>query len=237
MANHMSRKAALLPLFALGAALGVSGPGAVSLAQEARPLPPPLVDEHNAAASETAIVAGGCFWGVQGVFQHVRGIASATSGYAGGEARTADYETVSGGSTGHAESVRIVFDPRQISYGNILQIFFSVVHDPTEKNRQGPDFGTQYRSAVFPATAAQADVARKYIAQLDAAGVFRQPIATRVESSSGFFAAESYHQNFLTRHPQHPYIVVNDLPKIEALRQAFPTLYRPDPVLVAGADG
>ncbi|HEY1258584.1 MAG TPA: peptide-methionine (S)-S-oxide reductase MsrA [Stellaceae bacterium] len=206
-------------------------------AEEARLVPPPAMDEPTATApaSEVAILAGGCFWGVQGVFQHVAGVAAAVSGYAGGAADTAQYETVSDGGTGHAESVRVIFDPRRVSYGRILQIYFSVAHDPTELNRQGPDVGTQYRSAIFPTDPQQARIAKAYIAQLDAAHVFAGPIVTRIEPDKRFYPAEAYHQNYLTLHPNQPYIAINDLPKIAALKRLFPQLYRESPVLVATA--
>jgi peptide-methionine (S)-S-oxide reductase len=205
-------------------------------AEGARALPAPMVDlPPGSATSATIVLAGGCFWGVQGVFQHVKGVNNAVSGYAGGEKKTADYEVVSTGRTGHAESVEVSYDPRQISYGRLLQIFFSVVHDPTELNRQGPDTGTQYRSAIFPTTAEQASVARAYIAQLDQAHVFRKPIVTKIEPDRLFYPAEGYHQDFLTRNPSYPYIAINDLPKIEDLKRLSPDLYRPTPVLVAAA--
>jgi peptide-methionine (S)-S-oxide reductase len=202
-------------------------------ADSARVVPPPDVDlPAGAAPTSTTVLAGGCFWGVQGVFQHVKGVTSAVSGYAGGERRTASYEIVSMGGTGHAESVQVTFDPRQVSYGRLLQVFFSVVHDPTELNRQGPDEGTQYRSAIFPADAEQARVAQAYIAQLDQAHVFKKRIATRIEPDRAFYPAERYHQDFLTRNPRYPYIVINDLPKIDDLKRLFPDLYRAAPVLV-----
>jgi peptide-methionine (S)-S-oxide reductase len=187
-----------------------------------------------AEATETAVVAGGCFWGVQGVFQHVKGVSNAVSGYAGGDARGATYDAVSTGGTGHAESVRITYDPRQISYARVLQVFFSVAHDPTQLNRQGPDHGTQYRSAIFPMNAEQAAIAKAYIEQLEKAKVFPAAIVTRIEPDRPFFAAEAYHQDFLVRNPTYPYIVYNDLPKVEDLKRLFPALYRPDPVLVSG---
>jgi peptide-methionine (S)-S-oxide reductase len=204
-------------------------------AEEARVVPAPAVDPPSTASSEVAVLAGGCFWGVQGVFQHVKGVRNAVSGYAGGEEATAEYETVSGGRTGHAESVQVTFDPRRISYGRILQIYFSVAHDPTEVDRQGPDVGTQYRSAIFPTSAPQAETAQAYIAQLDHAHVFGAPIATRVEPDRVFYPAEAYHQDFLTQHPTYPYIVINDLPKVAALKRLFPGLYRAEPVLVSSA--
>jgi peptide-methionine (S)-S-oxide reductase len=215
---------------------GTSWWASASRAEEARAIPAPAKDEPvGSSTAETAVLAGGCFWGVQGVFQHVAGVTNAVSGYAGGDKETAQYETVSSGTTGHAESVRITFDPRQISYGRILQIFFSVAHDPTELNRQGPDTGTQYRSAIFPQDAAQAATAKAYIAQLDAAHAFAAPIVTRIEPDRAFYPAEAYHQDFLERHPTHPYIVINDLPKVEMLKRLFPTRYRAEPVLVATA--
>jgi peptide-methionine (S)-S-oxide reductase len=206
-----------------------------SAAQEALKLPLAAVDEKPGqdTTSEAIVLAGGCFWGVQGVFQHVEGVTSAVSGYAGGDKSTAVYETVSTGTTGHAESVRVSFDPRKISLGRILQVYFSVVHDPTELNRQGPDVGTQYRSAIFPANAEQARIAKGYISQLNQAHIFNAAIVTRIEPGRTFNPAEDYHQDFLTLHPRYPYIVYNDLPKIEDLKNLFPDLYRADPVLVA----
>ena len=205
-------------------------------AEGARVLPAPVVDAPpGQATSAVVVLAGGCFWGVQGVYQHVKGVTNAVSGYAGGDKRTAEYETVSGGRTGHAESVQVTYDPRQISYGRVLQIFFSVVHDPTELNRQGPDTGTQYRSAIFPANADQAEVAKAYIAQLDQAHAFKKPIVTRIEPDRAFYPAETYHQDFLTHNPTYPYIAINDLPKIDDLKRLMPELYRATPVLVAAA--
>ncbi|GAB2907466.1 peptide-methionine (S)-S-oxide reductase MsrA [Paralcaligenes sp. KSB-10] len=202
-------------------------------AETATAIPPPAHNEPAGGAhTETAVFAGGCFWGVQGVFQHVQGVQQAVSGYAGGVAGTAHYETVSGGSTGHAESVQVTFDPATVTYGKLLQIFFSVAHNPTELNRQGPDTGTQYRSALFPTSALQQQVAQAYIAQLDAAHLFSRPLVTRIEKYTGFYPAEAYHQNFLTMHPNYPYIVINDLPKIAQLKRLFPDRYRNDPVLV-----
>ena len=207
--------------------------GTASAAGSGRLVPPPAVDEPAAArSSEVAVVAGGCFWGVQGVYQHVKGVTSAVSGYAGGDERTAEYEMVGTGRTGHAESVRIVFDPRVISYGRVLQIFFSVAHDPTELNRQGPDDGPQYRSTIFPTSAEQARVAKAYIQQLNDARVFAAPVVTTVEEGRDFYRAEPYHQDFLERHPPYPYIVVNDLPKVADLKRLFAELYRAKAVLV-----
>lgn len=220
-------------LLAMGAAFGVSR----SAAEEGRAIPAPAVNETaaQAAAPEVAVLAGGCFWGVQGVFQHVKGVSSAVSGYAGGEADTAHYEIVGSGTTGHAEAVTVTFDPRMISYGRILQIYFSVAHDPTQLNRQGPDVGTQYRSTIFPTTQEQAKIAKAYIEQLSQARVFDADIVTTIEPDRQFHPAEDYHQDFLTLNPSHPYIIINDLPKIEDLRQFFPDLYRDDPVLVTAA--
>jgi len=208
-----------------------------STAEIAAPtIPAPAADEQaGGQATEVAVLAAGCFWGVQGVFQHVNGVTNAVSGYAGGDKKTAHYELVGSGSTGHAETVRVTFDPRKISYGRILQIYFSVAHDPTQLNRQGPDYGPQYRSAIFPTSTEQTRVAKAYIAQLNQARVYDAAIVTKIEQGREFFPAEDYHQDFLTRHPGHPYIVYNDLPKIDDLKRLFPDLYRPDPVLVATA--
>ncbi len=230
--NLARRLASPLAIAALAAAMLTWQRSAAS-AEAAVPIAAPLVDEPAADShSETAVFAGGCFWGVQGVFQHVRGVTAAVSGYAGGGAATAHYETVSGGDTGHAESVRVTFDPTQVSYGRLLQVFFSVAHNPTEFNRQGPDSGTQYRSALFPLNPAQRKVATAYIAQLDAAHSFKAPLATRVENYTGFYQAEGYHQNYLTQNPGNPYIAINDLPKVENLKRVMPAIYRADPVLV-----
>ena len=186
-------------------AIGVGLTVLQSSAEIAHVIPTPAVDEAaGAQPSEVAVIAGGCFWGVQGVFQHVNGVTNAVSGYAGGEKRTAQYEKVGSGSTGHAESVRITFDPRKISYGQILRIYFSVAHDPTQLNRQGPDVGTQYRSAIFPANAEQARIAKAYIAQLNQVRVYNAAIATKIEPDREFFPAEDYHQDFMTHHPSHP---------------------------------
>ena len=175
---------------------------------------------------QTAVFAGGCFWGVEGVFDHVKGVTSAISGYSGGKAHTANYETVSTGTTGHAESVKVVFDPAKVSYGQLLKVFFSVAHDPTQLNRQSPDVGTQYRSEIFTTNAAQQQVANAYIAQLSAAKVFADPIVTRVEPLQHFYPAEDYHQNYLEMHPHEPYIVYNDAPKLVHLKAMFPALYK-----------
>jgi peptide-methionine (S)-S-oxide reductase len=210
-----------------------SGSGIAS-AQEGTKIPAPTVDEAKATSGkETAVFAGGCFWGVQGVFQRVAGVENAVSGYAGGAKNTASYETVSGGKTGHAESVKITFDPQKVSYGHLLQIYFSVAHDPTQLNRQGPDRGTQYRSTVFPTNAEQARVAKAYIDQLNKARIYDAAIVTTIEPDKPFYPAENYHQDFLTSNPTYPYIAYNDLPKIENLKKLFPSDFRAEPVLVA----
>jgi peptide-methionine (S)-S-oxide reductase len=186
---------------------------------------PPVIDNPKVSgAPQTAVLAGGCFWGVQGVFEHVRGVKQVVSGYAGGEKSTAEYETVSSGTTGHAESVKITFDPAEISYGQILQIAFSVVHDPTQLNRQGPDTGTQYRSAIFYADETQKHIAEAYIRQLDQAHAYPRAIVTRVDPLKGFYPAEDYHQDYLFHHPTAPYIAYNDMPKVENFKQLFPAL-------------
>ena len=192
--------------------------------------PKPAVDSPLASAKseETAVVSGGCFWGIQAVFQHLKGVVSATSGYSGGAANTAHYEDVSTGATGHAESVKIVFDPSQISYGQILMIFFSVAHNPTELNYQGPDHGTHYRSSIFYSDGQQKKIAQAYIAQLDSAKVYSQPIVTQVVPLQAFYPAEDYHQDYLKHHSYEPYIVINDLPKLTSLKKEFPSLYRGD---------
>jgi peptide-methionine (S)-S-oxide reductase len=191
------------------------------------PVPAPAVDAQRATApgKQTMVIAGGCFWGIQAVFQHVKGVITATSGYSGGSAKTAEYETVSGGDTGHAESVQVVFDPSQITYGELLRVFFSVAHDPTELNRQGPDTGTQYRSSIFYTSDEQKHIAEAYITQLDGAGVFPHRIVTKVVPLQAFYPAEAYHQNYAALHPNQPYIFYNDAPKVEHLRQEFPDLY------------
>lgn len=196
-------------------------------------IPPPALDLPRADGSlQTAVFAGGCFWGVQGVFQHVRGVTNAVSGYAGGNKSSAHYELVASGSTGHAESVQVTFNPGMVTYGQLLQVFFSVAHDPTQLNRQGPDVGTQYRSAIFYTDDAQRKVAVAYIEQLDKARAFPHAIVTRLDPLNGFYAAESEHQDFLERNPRHPYIVFNDLPKVANLQALFPKLYNAQPTLV-----
>lgn len=228
------RSTALVTGVLVAAGLGLS---ALHSTAEVAPrvIPAPVADEPATGASETAVLAGGCFWGVQGVFQHVDGVTSAVSGYAGGEAKSAHYEMVGSGGTGHAESVQITFDPSKISYGRILQIYFSVAHDPTQLNRQGPDVGPQYRSAIFPGNPEQAKIAKAYIAQLNQARVYEAAIVTKIEPDRKFYAAEDYHQDFMTKHPSHPYIVYNDVPKVDDLKHLFPKVYRDDPVLVAAA--
>jgi peptide-methionine (S)-S-oxide reductase len=190
-------------------------------------VPNPTVDATRVAKSgeQTVVVAGGCFWGIQAVFQHVKGVTNATSGYSGGDARTAQYEIVSTGETGHAESVKITYDPSQVTFGELLRVFFSVAHDPTQLNRQGPDDGTQYRSVIFYGNEEQKKIAQAYIAQLDQAKVFPRPIVTQVVPLKAFYPAEAYHQNYATLHPDQPYIVYNDAPKVAHLRQQFPELY------------
>jgi peptide-methionine (S)-S-oxide reductase len=215
----------------VAAVLGCEILTAAFAGEEAVVIPAPALDSPKAAGPmQTAVVAGGCFWGVQGVYQRVRGARQVLSGYAGGAKETADYETVSRGSSGHAESVEIRFDPKELSYGEILQIYFSVAHDPTQLNRQGPDVGTQYRSAIFYADESQKRIAEAYIAQLDRAKVFRRPIVTKLERLTGFYPAEDYHQDFLLKNPNYPYIVINDLPKIASLKRVFPARYLDQPV-------
>jgi peptide-methionine (S)-S-oxide reductase len=193
----------------------------------AAPLPPPAVDVPKATApgAQTAVFAGGCFWGVEAVFRHVKGVKAAVSGYAGGGKQSADYQLVSTGMTGHAESVQVTYDPSQVTYGELLRIFFSVAHDPTQLNRQGPDVGSQYRSAIFVSDAEQKRVAEAYVAQLSAAKAFAEPIVTQVTPLPAFYPAEDYHQDYLAKHPTQPYIVYNDLPKLAALKEQFPARY------------
>jgi peptide-methionine (S)-S-oxide reductase len=204
-------------------------------AEDAVIIPPPALDVVPSENLQTVVLAGGCFWGVQGVFQHTAGVVSAVSGYAGGSRMTANYELVSTGTTGHAESVEIKYDPKKVSYGKILQIFFSVVHDPTQLNRQGPDSGTQYRSAIFTTSDKQRNVADAYIAQINAAKVYPKAIVTTVGPLQGFFPAEDYHQDYLTLHPYQPYIAYNDLPKVENLKRVFAENYVEKPTLARNA--
>jgi peptide-methionine (S)-S-oxide reductase len=233
--TSLIRPALIFAALLLGAGLTLRG--LPSAAESARSIPPPALDEptNPQVTSEVTVLAGGCFWGVQGVFQHVEGVTRAVSGYAGGGGDTAHYEMVGTNTTGHAESVQVTFDPNRVSYGRILQIYFSVAHDPTELNRQGPDVGTQYRSAIFPTNAEQARIAEAYIAQLNQAHVFDAAIVTKIEPGRNFYPAEDYHQDFLARNPRYPYIAINDLPKIENLKRLFPDLYRATPLLVAAA--
>jgi len=229
--DSLSSRLAALALVGLFAATALAVPPALA-AEEAVKIPPPSFDEKSGSGVEKAVFAGGCFWGVQGVFQHVKGVASAVSGYAGGDASTAVYQVVGSGSTGHAEAVEVTFDPTQVSFGKLLQVFFSVAHNPTQLNYQGPDYGTQYRSAIFPHDAEQERIARAYIDELDAAKLFNGKIVTTLEGTMPFYPAEDYHQDFLTLNPTYPYIVYNDLPKIANLKALFPELYRDKPVLV-----
>ena len=232
MAAHAKGLRAVLVAAAMLLPLGLRA----AMAEEARVIPAPALDEPATQdGTRTIVLAGGCFWGVQGVFQHTKGVISAVSGYAGGDRSTARYEKVTTGATGHAESVQITYDPRQITYGRLLRVFFSVVHDPTQLNRQGPDIGTQYRSAIFPADAEQARIAKAYVAQLNRARAFPAAIVTRIEADRPFYPAEAYHQDFMARNPTHPYIVYNDAPKLADLQRIFPGLYRSSPVLVSAA--
>ncbi len=228
--------AALLCALAVGAFLLHLSPGRAAELDHA--VPSPVLDETAGGRQpETLILAGGCFWGIQGVFQHVRGVEQAVSGYDGGAASTAHYEMVGTGTTGHAESVRMTYDPRVITYGQLLRIFFSVATDPTQVNQQYPDTGPQYRSEIFATTPAQARIAKAYITQLDQAKIWDQPIATIVGKDTGFYPAEGYHQNYLTLHPDSDYIATFDLPKISALQKTFPAAFSVQPVLVPGAKG
>jgi peptide-methionine (S)-S-oxide reductase len=220
----------LILLLVAGFLWSAAGPAAAT----AIPLPDPVVDQQSASdESQTAVIAGGCFWGIQAVFQHTKGVQLAVSGYSGGLKTNPTYEEITTGRTGHAESVQIKFNPREISYGQILKIFFSVAHDPTQLNRQGPDVGTQYRSAIFYTDGEQKKVAEAYIAQLDKAGAFKSPIVTKVGQLAVFYTAEDYHQDYAIKHPTQPYIAIHDLPKVENLKQLFPSFYRTTPVTVA----
>jgi peptide-methionine (S)-S-oxide reductase len=231
MSTMIKRPALLLALALAAAPLAAHAESAVTI-------PPPAADTTaQGNGLETAVLAGGCFWGIQAVYQHTQGVKNAVSGYAGGAQKDAVYETVSSGRTGHAEAVQVTFDPKQISYGKILQIFFSVAHDPTQLNRQGPDTGPQYRSEIFPQSEAQAKIAKAYIAQLDAAKAYKRPIATKTGTmKAAFFPAEAYHQDYAIRHPYQPYIVFNDAPKVENLKKTFPDFWNEKPVLVSQAD-
>ena len=231
-AAGLRRRAVLFGLAALPALSVTLRPGAVAAQEKPVVIPPPAVDLEETGNKSTAIFAGGCFWGVQGVFQRVRGVLNAVSGYAGGAPETATYDLTTRGDTGHAETVEITYDPSQVSYGDLLHVFFSVAHNPTQLNFQGPDRGTQYRSAIFVRSREEEDVARAYVAQLDATGLFEGPIVTTLEPFEAFYPAEQYHQDFLTLNPDWPYIVVHDLPKIAALEAIFPDKFRAEPVLV-----
>lgn len=220
-----------LSQFALGSALALAiaagaATGGRASAETFVNAPQPRVTAPATGKTETAIFAGGCFWGVEGVFDHVKGVLSATSGYAGGKTRSVSYETVSTGTTGHAEAVRIVFDPAKVSYAELLRVYFSVVADPTTLNYQGPDHGTQYRTALFPQSARQERIARAYLQQLTQSRTFPRPIVTSIEHSNTYYPAEQYHQNFMAKNPTYPYIVINDRPKVDALKSMFPRLYR-----------
>jgi peptide-methionine (S)-S-oxide reductase len=221
MSNWFSRCSVLLSTIVFLSIVACAGDRSVTT------IPVPVVDASIASgkSEQTAVVAGGCFWGIQAVFQHVKGVISATSGYSGGPEKTAQYEFVSTGETGHAESVRITYDPSKITYGQILRVFFSVAHDPTQLNRQGPDEGTQYRSSIFYGNDEQKRIAEAYIAQLEQAKIFPRPIVTQVVPLRTFYPAESYHQDYAAHHPDNPYIVYNDAPKVVHLREQFPDLY------------
>ncbi|MEP7246230.1 MAG: peptide-methionine (S)-S-oxide reductase MsrA [Gammaproteobacteria bacterium] len=232
ISSHLRSVAAVLLL-----AGGIVVPLAACAAEAAVVIPAAAMDNSKAKGPlQTAVVAGGCFWGVQGVFEHLSGVRKVVSGYAGGEKRSAQYETVSEGRSGHAESVEITFDPEAVTYGQILQVFFSVAHDPTQLNRQGPDSGTQYRSSIFFADDTQKKIALAYIAQLDKTGVYRRPIVTRVDALKGFYAAEGYHQDYLLNNPRSAYIVYNDLPKIRNFEQTLPQLYKTKATTVSGSE-
>ncbi|MGZ2505966.1 peptide-methionine (S)-S-oxide reductase [Rhizobium leguminosarum] len=237
----VNRAGELRPLLIAGVFVGVFCAGwfvdGPSAAEQPKVLPPPLSDVLDKAATQTAVFAGGCFWGTQGVFQHVNGVLATTAGYAGGTKETAVYEITETGATDHAEAVQIVFDPHKVSYGTLLQVFFSVAHDPTQLNRQGADVGTQYRSAIFPQTAEQASVAEKYIKQLDGTHSLGSPIVTKIESDKAFYRAEDYHQDYLVNNPTQSYIAFVEQPKVDALRQLFPSLWRETPLLTTDQRG
>ncbi|QJU57312.1 peptide-methionine (S)-S-oxide reductase MsrA [Sphingomonas sp. AP4-R1] len=232
MSSFASRILAGVAALGLGYAL-VGGTSSLA-AETAINAPAPAITAPATGTSETAMFAGGCFWGVQGVFQHVKGVKSALSGYTGGSLRGPNYERVSEGDTGHAESVKVVFDPRVVSYADLLRVYFSVITDPTQLNRQGPDTGTQYRSALFPTSPEQQKVAEAYLAQLRLARLWQRPIVTRIEKAQAFYPAEGYHQDYLTLHPDAGYIRYNDLPKVAALKRLYPQFWREKPVLVRG---
>ncbi|HEY4113636.1 MAG TPA: peptide-methionine (S)-S-oxide reductase MsrA [Rhizomicrobium sp.] len=226
------RKAATFVIGSMIAAVGLAAWLQMASAEDARVLPPAAADETAPPGSETAVLAGGCFWGMQGMFEHVKGVQHVWAGYSGGASYTAHYAMVGTETTGHAESIKIAFDPKVVSYGTLLRLYFSVAHDPTELNRQGPDEGSSYRSEIFFASPEQEKIAHAYIAQLTKAHVFAEPIVTKVEALNGFYPAEGYHQDYLIHHPESGYIQVNDLPKIANLKRLYPTLYRDTPVMV-----
>lgn len=231
----MRRTGPFATLMILAAGVAAFAPN-VMAAEAPVPIAAPTLDEPAGAGLETAVLAGGCFWGIQAVYQHTKGVTKAVSGYAGGTQKDADYETVSSGRTGHAEAVQVTFDPREISYGKVLQIFFSVAHNPTELNRQGPDSGPQYRTEIFPQSDEQAKVAKAYIAQLDAAKSFKRPIVTKTGTmKQAFYPAETYHQDYAVLHPYNPYIAINDAPKVGNLKRLFADVYRETPMTVAKA--
>ncbi len=227
---------AITLVLALAALLGLQAARQAGADAINKPIPPPALDTPAAEATgpQTAVLAGGCFWGLQGMFEHVKGVTRVVAGYSGGSKESAHYEMVGTERTGHAESVEITFDPKQVSYGQLLQLYFSVAHDPTEVDRQGPDTGPSYRSEIFYNSPTQRRIAEAYVAQLGKANVFDRAIATRIEQEKGFYPAEDYHQDFLIHNPHYPYIVINDLPKIDALKRVYPQLYRPAPVTVGG---
>jgi peptide-methionine (S)-S-oxide reductase len=228
-------KRSLLPT--LVAMLGIAWQLTACAAERPVNAPPPAVDNPKQAGPlQTAVLSGGCFWGVQGVFEHVKGVKKVVSGYAGGDRSTARYQDVGTGNTGHAESVQITFDPAKVSYGELLQVFFSVAHDPTQANGQGPDIGSQYRSMISYNDDTQKNIASAYIAQLGKTGVYSRPILTSVDHLKGFYPAEGYHQDFLALNPSNPYIAYNDLPKIANLKRLFPDYYSDRPVLLAQAN-
>jgi peptide-methionine (S)-S-oxide reductase len=216
-----------LTLFMFVAFVSLAGTIGCNTATAANALPDPKVDESLAAtkSKETVVLSGGCFWGIQAVFEHVKGVTRATAGYSGGNVKNPSYEQVGSGDTGHAESVEVVYDPSKITFGQLLKVFFSVAHDPTQLNRQGPDEGTQYRSAIFYETPDQQRIAQAYVDQLTAAKVFSAPIVTQIAAYSGFYRAEEYHQDYAVRHPDNPYIMINDLPKVANLKRQLPDLY------------
>jgi len=227
MTRSLSNVAAILAVLTVALVLFAAKASSGASRQLSGPLAAPIVDATvTSPAVDTAVFAGGCFWGIEAVFEHVKGVKSSVSGYAGGNGANPSYEQVSTGDTGHAESVQVIYDPSQVSYGKLLQIFFSVAHDPTQLNRQGPDHGTQYRSAIFYNTAQQQQVAESYIRQLAAAKTFSRPIVTQVAKLRTFFPAEAYHQDYLVNHPNQLYIVINDKPKVAALKKQFPDIYR-----------